>query len=84
MKISVNAPSYRRADDVKTLAYLPYCRIWVDEGEAEEYRRHYPDADIIACPSGVQGNLCRVRNYILECLSVWKYSVTQSQTFSLL
>ena len=66
MKISVNAPSYRRADDVKTLAYLPYCRIWVDEGEAEEYRRHYPDADIIACPSGVQGNLCRVRNYILD------------------
>lgn len=33
MKVSVNAPSYRRADDVKTLAYLPYCRIWVDEGK---------------------------------------------------
>ena len=57
MKVSVNAPSYRRADDVKTLAYLPYCRIWVDEGEADEYRKHYPEAEIIACPSGVQGNL---------------------------
>ena len=66
MKISVNAPSYKRADKVLTLDYLPYCRVWVDEGEAEEYRKNYPDADIVACPKGVQGNLCRVRNYILD------------------
>lgn len=66
MKISVNAPSYKRADKVLTLNYLPYCRIWVDEGEADAYRRNYPKADIVACPSGVQGNLCRIRNYILD------------------
>lgn len=65
MKISVNCPSYRRPK-VKTLDYLPYCQVWVDEGEAEEYRRENPGAKIIACPSGVQGNLCRVRNYIIK------------------
>ena len=62
MKISVNAPSYRRPDDVKTLDYLPFVRIWVDCGEYEAYKANYPDADIVSCPDGVQGNLCRIRN----------------------
>lgn len=66
MNISVNAPSYKRPNRVKTLNYIPFCRIWVDEGEAEAYRGGNPRADIVACPKGVQGNLCRVRNYILE------------------
>lgn len=66
MRISVNAPSYRRPSAVLTLDYLPFCKIWVDESEAEDYRRNYPDADIVACPTGVQGNLCRIRNYILR------------------
>lgn len=66
MRISVNAPSYRRPSKVLTLDYLPFCRIWVDEAEAGEYKRNYPEADIVACPKGVQGNLCRVRNWILD------------------
>lgn len=66
MKISVNAPSYKRANDVKTLSYLPFCKIWVDGKEYEDYKRNYPDADIQRCADGVQGNLCRVRNYILR------------------
>ncbi len=66
MNISVNAPSYKRADKVLTLDYLPYCRVWVDESEADEYRKNYPNADIVACPKGVQGNVARVRNYILD------------------
>lgn len=66
MRISVNAPSYRRAKDVKTLSYLPYTRIWVDCKEFDDYKASYPDADIVSCPEGVQGNLCRVRNYILK------------------
>lgn len=66
MKISVNAPSYKRADKVLTLNYLPYCRIWVDEVEADAYRSNYPKADIVSCPKGVQGNLCRIRNYIID------------------
>jgi len=66
MKISINAPSYKRPNRVKTLDYIPFCKIWVDEGEAEEYKKNYPKANIIACPKGVQGNLCRIRNYILK------------------
>lgn len=66
MNISINAPSYKRPKGVLTLDYLPMCKIWVDESEAEEYRMANPGATIISCPKGVQGNLCRVRNYILE------------------
>ena len=66
MRISVNAPSYKRPSKVLTLDYLPYCRIWVDHKEYDVYKEHYPDADIVRCPEGVQGNLCRIRNYILD------------------
>lgn len=65
MRISVNAPSYRRPNDVKTLSYLPFVRVWVDCAEYEDYKKNYPSSEIIRCPDGVQGNLCRVRNHIL-------------------
>jgi hypothetical protein len=66
MRISVNAPSYKRPDKVLTLDYLPFCRIWVDCKEYDPYKESYPSADIVSCPEGVQGNLCRIRNYILD------------------
>lgn len=66
MRISINAPSYKRPAGVKTLGYIPFCKIWVDEGEADEYRKRNPGAEIVACPKGVQGNVARVRNYILD------------------
>lgn len=66
LKISVNAPSYRRSEKVQTLDYLPFCKIWVDHSEYDAYKKNNPDAEIISCPPGVQGNLCRVRNYILN------------------
>lgn len=66
MKISVNAPSYKRPDDVRTLGYLPFCKIWVDCKEYDDYKKNYPEADIVSCLDGVQGNLCRIRNYILK------------------
>lgn len=66
MNISVNAPSYKRPKKVLTLDYLPFCRIWVDHKEYEDYKNSYPTADIISCPEGVQGNLCRIRNWILK------------------
>lgn len=65
MNISVCCPSYKRPK-VKTLKYLPFCKIYVDNSEAEEYRKANEGADIIACPDGVQGNVARVRNYILD------------------
>lgn len=65
-KIVVCIPSYRRAK-VKTLEYLPNARVYVDEGEYSEYvKANHEGADIVSCPSGVQGNLCRIRNYILD------------------
>lgn len=67
MKISVNCPSYKRPK-VETLDYLPYCKVWVAEREAEEYLKANPgfEKNIIAVPNEVQGNLCRIRNYILD------------------
>ena len=67
MKISVNCPSYKRPK-VETLDYLPFCKVWVDESEYDDYikvNKGY-ESNIISCPKGVQGNLCRIRNYILD------------------
>ena len=65
MNISLNCPSYRRPK-VETLSYLPFCKIWVDESEYETYRKTNPGAEIIPCRTGIQGNLCRIRNHIMK------------------
>jgi hypothetical protein len=66
MRISINAPSYRRPEQVLIFDYLPFCRLWVCESEVEAYKEHNPGRNIIAVPKGVQGNLCRIRNWILD------------------
>lgn len=67
MKISVNCPSYKRPQSACTLDYLPYCKVWVDKDEVEEYKKNYIGHEVVACPKGIQGNgPARVRNYILE------------------
>ena len=66
MKVSVNIPSYRRAEGVDTLRFLPWARVWVCETEAGAYRAANPGAEIVAVPKGVQGNKSRVCNFILE------------------
>ena len=66
MKISINTPSYKRPNAVKTLRNYPSCKVWVDESEAQAYRDANPNATIVACPKGVQGNVARVRNYIID------------------
>jgi hypothetical protein len=65
MKISINCPSYKRPK-VETLDYIKSCKIWVDGKEYEEYKKEAPLAEIIKCPDGIQGNVCRIRNYILD------------------
>lgn len=65
MEISVCCPSYKRPK-VETLDYLPFCRVYVDGKEYDDYVRENPNGDIVKCPDGVQGNLCRVRNYIIQ------------------
>ena len=66
MKLSMNVPSYKRSRGVDILQYLPGVRIWVCETEAKQYRKDNPGAKIIPVPKGVQGNLCRIRNWILD------------------
>lgn len=66
MRISVCAPSYKRTSKVLTFDYLPFVRLFVDESEAPDYQRNFPGKDIHSCPDGVQGNISRVRNYILS------------------
>lgn len=67
MKISINIPSYRRAGNVKTLEYIPFAKVWVDEGEYDAYKKGNPDAEIVSCPKGIQGHgVPRVRNYIMD------------------
>ena len=65
MQISVCCPSYKRPK-VETLEYLPFCKVYVDGKEFDEYKKQNPGATIIKCKDGVQGNVARVRNYIID------------------
>lgn len=66
MNVSICCPSYKRPK-VETLDIYPSTRVYVDEGEYKDYVDANPDeANIISVPKGIQGNLCRIRNYILD------------------
>lgn len=64
--VVICAPSYRRPTAVDTLKYLPSCRIYVSKREEKAYRAANPKADIVAVDPKFQGNLCRIRNHILD------------------
>ena len=65
--IVVACPSYKRLI-VETLLYIPFCKVYVAPEEYESYVEFNPKHtdNIIKCPEGVQGNVGRVRNYILD------------------
>lgn len=65
MNVVICCPSYKRPV-VETLQYIPFCRVYVDGKEYEAYCKANPNSNIVRCPDGVQGNLCRVRNYIMQ------------------
>jgi hypothetical protein len=65
-KISVCVPSYKRPKDVITKKLYPFIKLFVDESEYDEYKKYNPEQEIVKLPSGVQGNIARVRNYILD------------------
>ena len=65
LKISICVPSYKRPK-VETLNYLPFAQVWVAASECDEYKRVNPNAEIVKVPDSVQGNVCRVKNYILD------------------
>ena len=63
--VSVCIPSWGRPD-VRTLRICPSARLYVDAGQAEEYRMRNPSAEIVECAPGIHGNIARVRNHILR------------------
>lgn len=66
MKTTICCPSYKRPV-VETLSRYPRTRVYVAESELGDYIAANPEgSDIVAVPDDVQGNLCRVRNYILD------------------
>lgn len=66
MKVKIFAPSYKRPEKSITQINYPEVKLVVRESEAEEYRKN--GNEIIVCPDSAQGNLCRVRNWILDNL----------------
>tara|TARA_R100001443_G_C3347312_1_gene175927 strand:+ start:596 stop:1336 length:741 start_codon:yes stop_codon:yes gene_type:complete len=66
MKIKIFAPSYKRPEKSITQIIYPSVKLVVRESEAKEYRKN--GNDIIVCPDSAQGNISRVRNWILDNL----------------
>lgn len=64
MNISICVPSYKRPL-VETLKYIPNAKVYVDEDEYNNYINNNKGS-IISCKKGIQGNLCRIRNHILD------------------
>ena len=58
------APSYKRPKGTTTQGNYPFVKYVVAEFEAEDYLKEGLDCWIV--PDSAQGNLCRVRNYILD------------------
>jgi hypothetical protein len=64
----VYVASYKRPGLVSTDTVIRNCRIVVPESQADDYRTGeiYNGAQIVVCPDGADGNLCRKRNWILD------------------
>jgi len=64
MNLEILSPSYRRADSATTQDYLPACTYVVAKSENRAYRK--TGKTTIVVPDNVQGNVSRVRNWILD------------------
>jgi len=64
MDIRYFCPSYKRTEKSISQINYPFFKIVVMEAEAEAYKAN--GNDIVVCPDRVQGNVCRVRNWILR------------------
>lgn len=65
-EIVICYPSYRRIRPVKTLELIPSAKGFVSQSQIRGYRRHNRGHDFIPIPDKVQGNLPRVKNWILN------------------
>ena len=64
MKIGYYSPSYKRPDGVTTQKIYKKVKYVVMESEAEAYKQKGHDCWIV--PDSAQGNVSRIRNYILD------------------
>lgn len=64
MKIEYYSPSYRRAGAATIFNYMDDINFVVGKNEFEGYRKYYKN--VIAIPDRVNGNIARVRNWILD------------------
>lgn len=64
MKVKFFAPSYKRPQKSSTQIKYPFVKLVVKESEAEKYIANGNDIEVV--PDYAQGNLCRIRNYILD------------------
>ena len=65
MKISINIPSYKRPY-VETLEYIHDAIVWVSESQLQDYKAKNASGTFRTMPDEVNGNIARVRNYILD------------------
>jgi hypothetical protein len=64
MKIGFFSPSYKRPQRSVTQKKYPFVKLIVKESEADEYISN--GNEIITCPDSAQGNIAKIRNYILN------------------
>jgi hypothetical protein len=64
MKIGYFSPSYKRPQKSITQIKYPFVKLIVKQSEAKEYLEN--KNDIITCPDDAQGNIAKIRNYILD------------------
>lgn len=66
MKVKFYAPSYKRPEKSITQKNYPFIKLVVRESDAEEYLKN--GNDIVVCPDSAQGNVSRVKNWMLDNL----------------
>lgn len=66
MEFKVVIPSYKRPDRVLAAQYLPEAYICIGEAEKDAYAANYGADRLIVMPDSIQGNIARVRNWMLD------------------
>jgi len=64
MKVKFLVPSYKRPEKSITQKTYPFVKLVVRESDADEYKKN--GNDVIVVPDSAQGNVCRIKNYMLD------------------
>jgi hypothetical protein len=67
LDIKIISPTYKRAGKVKAVdVFHDKLILAVHEFEVDEYRKAYPNNEIMVLPDETKGNMAKVRNYIRD------------------